>query len=253
MGMRFGSAPAAPEAAYIAALTAAGATVTAPQQAAISTFMSGEIAAGRWDGIKRLYFPVWGLAAANAICMKSLTSGTFSGAMTHGAGFITSTGGVLLSNTDLPALGITVDSHHLAFLSKLGGYRDYSYAVSSSANVTLGKIDSDYKGETKSSQVFGGYIPNPTGIFSYGGTRTSRFLKRRLTAGVSTLGTSAASVSGNFSNSTVNLMGFSSGSRYCDDHVGVLSLGTALSDAQDTTYTASLKTLWETVTGLTLP
>jgi len=243
-----------PDAAYIAALTAKGATVTAPQQAAISTFISDEIAAGRWDGIKRLYFPVWGLAAANAICMKSLTSGTFSGAMTHGAGFITSTGGVLLSNTDLPALGITVDSHHLAYLSKLGGNRDYSYAIFSSGNVILGKDDADNRGVTKATSITSGsYIPNPTGVFSYGGTRTSRFLKRRLTAGVSTLGTSADSVSGDFSNSTVNLMGATSGSNFCDDHVGVVSLGTALSDAEDTTYTAALKTLWETVTGLTLP
>jgi hypothetical protein len=246
---------AGPEAAYIADITAKGATVTAPQRAAISTFMSDAIAAGRWDGIKRFYFPVWGVAAANAVCMKSLTSGTFSGAMTHGAGFITSTGGILLTSTNLPALGITVESHHLSVLSKLGGSRDYSYAVSSSANVTLGKIDSDYKGETKSSQITAGEpIPNPTGVFSYGGTRTSRFLKRRLTAGVSTLGTSTASVSGDFSNIAVNLMRSTSGfTNYCDDHVGVLSLGTALSDAEDTTYTASLKTLWETVTGLTLP
>jgi hypothetical protein len=221
---------------------------------ALDAFIKGEKTAGRWDGHKRLYFPVWGLAAANAICMKSLTSGTFSGAMTHGAGFITSTQGVLLSNTNLPALGITVESHHLAVLSKLGGSRDYSYAIFSSGNVLLGKDDANNIGQTKTTSISSGeFIPNPTGVFSYGGTRTSRFLKRRLTAGVSTLGTSNASVSGDFSNSTVNLMGSSLGSRYCDDHVGVLSLGTALSDAEDTAYTLALKTLWEGTTNLVLP
>ena len=50
----------------------AGATMSVPQQAAVSTFMADEIAAVRWDKIKRLYFPVWQLASANAICMKIL-------------------------------------------------------------------------------------------------------------------------------------------------------------------------------------
>lgn len=253
-GLYTTAAPADPVADYIAAITTAGATVSAPQQAAVSTFISDEIAAGRWEGIKRLYFPVWGVASANAICMKSLTSGTFSGSMIHGAGFITSTGGILATSTNLPALGITVESHHLAVLSGSGGFRDYSYAIFSSTNILLGKDDSYYVGKTKSSTtIYNGYLPYPTGVFSYGGTRTSRYLKRRLTSGVSTLGTSTTSVTGDFTTSTVNLMGQSMGSKYCDDQVGILSLGTALTDAEDTAYTASLKTLWETTTGLTLP
>ena len=241
-----------PDAAYIAALTAKGATVTAPQQAAISTFISDEIAAGRWDGIKRLYFPVWGVASANAICMKSLTSGTFSGAMTHGAGFITSTGGVLLSNTDLPALGITVDSHHLAFLSKRSGFRDYKTVISAFPNgVSLGTSDSDFLGRTLNNSIFE-YAPQ-IGIFSYGGTRTSRYLKQRTSGNVLTIGTRDSALLGDFSSSAIVLMGTSLNNNFDNGDVGTISLGTALTDAEDTAYTASLKTLWETVTGLTLP
>jgi hypothetical protein len=238
--------------AYIVSLLAAGATLNTPQQNAINTFVSGEKTAGRWDGIKRLYFPVWGLAAANAICMKSLTSGTFSGAMTHGAGFITSTGGVLLSNTNLPALGITVDSHHLAFLSKRSGYRDYKLTISAFPNgVSLGTADSDFRGRTLDNQIVE-YAPQ-IGIFSYGGTRTSRYLKQRTTGNVLTLGTNSFALFGDFLAAEITLMGSSLNSNFDNGDVGVISLGTALTDAADTTYTASLKTLWETVTGLTLP
>lgn len=239
-------------AAYVAALKAAGATVTAPQQAAISSFMSGEIAAGRWDGIKRLYFPVWGLAAANAICMKSLTSGTFSGAMTHGAGFITSTGGILATNTNLPALGITVESHYLFGLSKNSVDNDFSSLISAfPEGVSLGRSDGELSARTKNGSIT--VNVDFECINSYGGSRTLRYLKRRLSSGVTLLGTDTSSVTGNFGTSTINLMGAGVNSSNFYGDVGIIGLGTALTDAEDTAFTASLKTLWETTTGLTLP
>jgi len=227
-------------------------SLTVAKVNAIDTFIRGEKTASRWDGHKRLYFPVWGTAAANAICMKSRTSGTFSGPMTHGAGFITSTGGVLLPNTNLPALGITVDSHHLAFLSKRSGFRDYKLTISVFPNgASLGTSDSDFRGRTLNNQIDES-TPH-IGILSYGGTRTLRYLKKRIAGNVSTLGTSGLTLSGNFSTAVIALMGSAPNSSYDDSDVGVISLGTALTDAADTNYTASLKTLWETVTGLTLP
>jgi hypothetical protein len=232
---------AGPEAAYVAALTAAGATVTAPQQAAISTFMSGEIAAGRWDGIKRFYFPVWGVEAANAVCMKSLTSGTFSGAMTHGAGFITSTGGVLLTNTTFPALGITVASHHLACLSKSSTNTDFESVINAFPGASIGCGDAEVAFRTLNRSITLNYPF--TGIYSYGGSRTSRYGKQRLSSGVST-DTSSLTVTGNFGTAPISLMGEGVGDSNFRGEIGAISLGTALTDAEDTAYTLNLRNLY---------
>jgi|LakMenE18May11ns_1017448.scaffolds.fasta_scaffold9860046_2 hypothetical protein len=42
--------------------------------------------------VGRMYFPVWNVAAANAICAKSRTSGTFNGTVTHTPGYVASNG-----------------------------------------------------------------------------------------------------------------------------------------------------------------
>jgi hypothetical protein len=111
LGRRMALASLDPAASYIAALTAAGATATAPQQSAISTFISGEIAAGRWDSIKRLYLPIWGSAAPNALCMKSLTSGTFVGGVTPSSGYVNTDGttGHFLSDVSVGGAGCTLN------------------------------------------------------------------------------------------------------------------------------------------------
>ena len=71
--------------AYISAIRTAGASVTAAQRDYINDFIRAEKIAARWDSIKRLYLPICGVAAANAICLRSLTSGTFVGSVTHTA------------------------------------------------------------------------------------------------------------------------------------------------------------------------
>jgi hypothetical protein len=104
-------------AAYIAAVVAAGGTVTATQSSAINTFIREGKTAGWWASLRRIQLPIWGVAAPNAICMKSLTSGTFVGGITHGAGFFTTDGstGYFMQGSSLAAQGATTSS--LSFFS----------------------------------------------------------------------------------------------------------------------------------------
>jgi hypothetical protein len=93
---------------YIAAVRAAGGTVSGAQATVISNFVILGKADGWFSSIKRFYLPIWGVAAANAICLKSLVSGTFFGGVTHGTGFVRGNGttGYFSTVTTVDALGI---------------------------------------------------------------------------------------------------------------------------------------------------
>jgi len=264
---------AGPEAAYVAALTAAGATVTAPQQAALSTFISGEIAAGRWDGIKRLYFPVWGTAAANAICMKSCTVGTFIGSIDHGAGYAkpSNSSSGMRTNTSLPDIGVTKESWHFAALFQEFGLsdgaiwgRDINADFGALADFQSVEIDGD-NFDVYANTIF--RVSNRTHIsnnaipvlFSIFGTANTVNIKNRNSNSVGSVYSS--SIGG-----STNTVDFVDGnfivmaSQFNDNpHLaflakyGAFSFGNTMSDAQDTAYTLALKTLYETVTNLTLP
>ena len=265
-----------PEAAYIAALTAAGASVTAPQQAAISTFMSGEIAAGRWDGIKRLYFPVWGSAAANAICMKSLTSSTFYGGVTHGAGYIQGDEitGYVNTNTTPSSIGLTKDSYYAGCLCiQRQGSDHVDFGLTGfTGGAPFGNfyfINDFYFNESTEEYYFNNglmqisdqnvfhYSPIST-LCSVSGTTSSRFIKDRNSSGVTTRSTTVTTNTRELNDISLYLMNANQGNAptswgWSSSKYGAFFFGTALSDSQDTAYTLALKTLWETCTGLTLP
>jgi len=106
--------------AYISAIRTAGATVTAAQRDYINDFIRAEKIASRWDSIKRFYLPIWGVAAANAICLRSLTSGTFVGSVTHGAGYVQSDGstGYFDTGVSLSGAGCLQDSTSLFAMTR---------------------------------------------------------------------------------------------------------------------------------------
>jgi len=264
-----GLKPISPEATYIAALTAAGASVTTPQRAAISTFMSGEIAAGRWDGHKRLYFPVWGLAAANAICMKSLTTGTFVGSIDHGSGYAkpndSSSG--MRANTSLPDIGVTKESWHFTVLVyELGGEgclwgRDFNTDFSAFADYLHGEEGAEYTNAvfrvSNRTHISNGNVPRLLSIF---GTANTVSIKNRNSYSEASIYSSSFGGSTNtvdFVDSNFNVMASESFGNLAlasqSSKYGLFSFGNTMSDAQNTAYTLALKNLWETVTGLTLP
>jgi len=250
---------AGPEAAYIAALTAAGATVTAPQQAAISTFMSGEIAAGRWDKHKRLYFPVWQLAAANAICMKSLTSGTFNGDIAHADKGVYAVNfyGNMNTNTNLGALGITKNSFHFAMLLPEGPEEYYSipFSVNNfSTNSIFPFWNDGYSYTRVMERIFSNnFFTNLPSVISLGNDSVANnlYLKERISSSTDS-DVIAGSVATTFPSANLFILGLPDGSVEMNQPIGAFSASTELSSAQDTAYTTALKTLWETVTGFTI-
>lgn len=255
------SSTANPAAAYIAAITAAGATVTAGQESAISTFISGEVSAGRWDKIKRLYFPVWQLAAANAICMKSLTSGTFVGSISHEAEGVepTNTLSYMNTNVSIPELGIADSYHYAALLPR--GFSDqydaifgvvpdlYFFADDSTYVIQIEDVSIDLSSAFPSGLTYG--------ILSLGGNSNDRYVKNRSSSVVSSYSnTQDFELQSYPSNQKIFLLGRNDGLggvNASGPFVGAFSMASELTTAEDTAYTLALKTLWETTTGFTLP
>ena len=254
-------ASVAPDAAYVAAIRATGITVTSTQQAAISTFISGEVAAGRWSKHKRLYFPIWGLAAANAICMKSLLSGTFSGGVLHSTNdgvYVTNGGaGNMNTNTNLGNLGITKTSFHFAMLLPNGIEDNYSIPFSVNDYTTSSIFPfwvDGYSYTRVMERLF------TTDIFTQGvgsvvslgndSVAGNLYLKEKVN------GTASDIIAGNvataFPAANLFILGLPSGEVGMNNPIGAFSTSTELSSAQDAAYVSALITLWETCTGRTL-
>jgi hypothetical protein len=251
--------------AYISAIRTAGATVTAAQRDYINDFIRGEKIASRWDLMKRFYLPIWGVAAANAICLRSLTSGTFVGSVTHGAGFVLSdtTTGYMDTNVGITTLGLSLSSYHFAGLYKASSAKSNSnlFGAQSGGNVNRMFITGTTYNADLSSATLGrasGTVASGDrlGIFTFSGAASNRFLKQRKTSGVTTLGSTTTTITAQPNNLNVAFLannGSGTIGNYCGEEIGAFSIGLELTDAQDTAYSLALKNLWEGTTGLTLP
>jgi len=96
-------------AAYVAAVRAAGATVSGSQANAIDAFVRREKSTGRWTSHRRIYLPVWAHADANKIDMVTCdASAVWVADVAHERGWVQAdgdSGGLDLSAT-LPGLGL---------------------------------------------------------------------------------------------------------------------------------------------------
>ena len=257
-----GLASTDPAAAYIAAITATGATVTPTQRSAINTFITTGETEGWYSSIKRLYLPIWQLAAANAICMKSLTTGTFSGSILHQAKGVkvnVSGAGNMNTNTNLGALGITKDSYHFALLMPEGPEEYYSVPFGVNAinqNAIYAFWNDGFSHLRIMEKIFSGtFITNLPSIMTVGNDSLAGnlYFKERLSNGSTGLEIISGSVTTAFPSNNLFILGTSSTSAGMEQPIGAFSASTELSSAQDVAYTTALKTLWETTTGLTLP
>jgi len=265
--MTFAKSSLDPDAnAYIAAVVARGGIVNGTQRDVINTFYRTGKSDGWYSSMKRLYLPIWRIAAANAICMTSLTSGTFMGVVTHGAGYVLSnrTNGYMRTNVGIRTLGLSKDSYHFAGLYKASSTNNYSALFGSQLDMYANKISFSATTITAMS----GYAPaigevkaeipwhDRLGIFTFSGGASSRFLKRRKTSGVTTLGTTNKTIATEPNNLNVAFLANNVNgaiSNFCGEQIGAFSLGLKLTNAQDTSYSLALKNLWEGTTGLTLP
>jgi len=107
--------------AYIQAIEATSTSVSGDQKNAINEFVKAGKAEGWYQLLKRLYLPIWGAAAPNAICLTSLTSGTFVGSVVHASGYVQHNGTNSYFSTvqTLPSVGLTFSDCSIGFGSLL--------------------------------------------------------------------------------------------------------------------------------------
>jgi hypothetical protein len=249
--------------AYISAIRTAGATVTAAQRDYINDFIRAEKIVSRWDSIKRFYLPIWGVAAANAICMRSLTSGTFNGGVTHGAGFVQSNGTTGWFDTGVTpgTLGLSSSTAYLCALAKteMIASRAIGSRNSISQDMNLTRISTSLACGIMTNNNGSGLLLSTatcSGILSGSRVGGTRFIARRITSGRSNL---ASVTDSNFGTTPTVNIGLMAGNvvtagagNFTNNEFGAFAIGTGLTDSEDSAFTLALKTLWEGTTGLTL-
>jgi hypothetical protein len=256
-----------PDAAAYINLVAASVSVSTVQRNAINAFVKAEKLAGRWTSLKRLYLPIWANATANRICMVSRSaSGFFTGGMTHAAGYVQGNGsnGYFDSNVNFNTLA-TTDSQMvfgLVYVADTGTTYKTVVIAGEAANqawITWGLISDQMRADNGGRDVFVDGDPTPTNVRAncrgiYINNRrssTSGNFTVRYSGGFSTLGTFSATPSAGVPNATFKAMGYSEASQRTNACMGAYGCGLGI--ASPSAFSANLKTLWETCTGLTLP
>lgn len=252
--------------AYIAAVESAlASSITNTQKNAIGTFVEIGKDEGWWVKIKRMYLPIWGAAAPNAIDMIARGSGTFVGGVTHSSGYIVGNGttGRFDIGASPDSLGLVDGDASLSCLvyaSQAGtGFRVVHGVTQTSParkNLRISRFT------TTSSVDLGAAVSNASdtnfnGIYIAAETASnSRYFRVRRSGGVTSLGTSTTSSTGGYptinpqvmaANNSLSMANFSA------DQIGAAHIGLAMTTTQADQFTAALKTMWETCTGLSLP
>jgi hypothetical protein len=253
-------------AAYIAAVVNAGGTVSATQRAAVNDFYRAGKSAGWYSSIKRLYLPIWAAAAPNAIDMIGLTSGTFNGTVTHGAGYVLGDGSTGYfeppAGSEYGNLGLSNSSASIFYLALdetvktdafhgLAGSGTERFGIGVPATLVNYFLHSDSQGAALV------HLGGPrSGIFVGSSTATnSRTLLRTRSSGF-TRGSNTVSNTSTPPNIVPFFMARNNNGSpglYTNSNFGLYGFGLGLSSTDDENYSLALKALWETCTGLTLP
>lgn len=249
--------------ALFAALITAGATVSTAQKTAIDTFIRAEKTALRWDLHKRLHMPVWGVAAANAICWKSRTTGTFVGGVTHAAGYVQGDGstGYFNIGSTYSALGLTNADGLIGTLCTTADARSGTYLIGSAVATSAGGILTQLSSLV--CRLFQGASPiiidpqDGEGITIVGLTASNaRYVYKRKTASSGVIATDATAATvappaGDIYCMARNAAGTAGG--FANNRHGAWVVGLGLSSSDAASFSLNLKTCWESITGLTLP
>lgn len=248
--------------AYIDAIVAQGATVTGAQRKAINDFVVAEKAASRWTSIGRFYLPVWGIAAANAVCLKSLTSGTFVGTVTHGSGFVQGNGstGYFDMGVTPASVGMTTGSGSLFAVVKARA-SGVTFGLVGANNTrmvaTTGQIQGRMTNNLSGANLNVTEAQVQNGVHLTNRTSTTSLIQYLRKAGGLDTSSTFATANGTAAESVYTCMALgrkdSSGNPANLSTTEFGAYGMGLGFADPSAFTLNLKTLWETVTGLTLP
>ncbi len=250
-------------AALITLVTAAkGSAPTATQQNAINVFFIAERESGRLAAYHRKFFlPIWGNAAANAICWITRASGTFVNSPTMGAGYVQGNGTTQRFDwgTSPAAMGMVTGSVMLWYLTKQA-HSTTAYNIPTGATQSGKRI---VRFERSNGNTTFGLDNNITGATSGVGISigceiadNSRYYRRRTSSGASSVGVDVGVLAGVFPTVNLTSMCANNGgafSSFSDAQMGGYGGGLGMSTANADAFTANLKTLWETCTGLALP
>lgn len=258
--------------AYIAAVeTAKGSGMTTAQKLALDTFVRAEKTAGRWTSHKRLFLPIWANAAANAICLKSGTTLTWINSPTMGVGYVQGNGSTQYANfgTSFSALGLTTSATGFGWLSSGSGSgtaMTHIGAIGADPGTTwiagrwIDSLGIDFfcsgSGGTGLLRQGASAIDNNYGIISCRRQGGVREISRRVASGRTILATATNADTGIVPTQPVFAMCFNNNgtpSSYSNIRFGAWFINMDLDSTNDAAFTLALKTLWETLTGLTLP
>lgn len=260
-----GSSSGDPDAnAYIALLEGDGVSVSGAQKTAIDTFYVTGKSDGWYTKLKRFYFPVWNAAAPSARCLVSSTSGTFSGTISHNAGFVTGNGtnthfdtgatpsamGIVTGDA-LLLRGIHLDDdsvHDACGVAQSSSAQSLAMLNFQSGGDSYFRQPSNTTGVTMSGQ--GSY----RGVYVGSSTATNaRFLLKRTTSGTTVVSSTSNDTTAIYNQNPhflarrlPTISNRTKGSEFA------WGLGNGLTQAQAEECSLAIKTLWETVTGLTL-
>jgi len=261
-------------AAYIAAVVAAGGTVSDTQRTVINTFYKTGKADGWYSSLKRMYLPIWGVAAPNAIDLVTRTSGTFVGGVTHSAGFVQNDGatGYFITDGTVASIGctlngtgvfslMTAESAVAGFSGPLFGSRGASVASTIRLSGGFDGINNSFAisghNSLANSQFHNGIGTDQRAIVHILRINNTNVVGlTRKTAG--TTNTLLNNVSSSL-NSTRPMAFMASNASpilsYLESRLqnGAWGMTEGFTVAQSENFTLALKNLWETSTGLTLP
>jgi hypothetical protein len=257
------------EAALGATIEAALPNATNPKKI-ISDFYRAEKDAGRYSLHKRLYLPIYNNLAANAVDAITRNSGTFAGTVTVAPGYVQGDGstGYFDTLSRFDTLGITESSGYQFGLVYSGTLAVLAQIMGSGAGIVsqtvLGQAANAGRLRLRHSGTGTGSIEFATvieGIVSGSRTTSNRSLYKRSNGSRSVLISTDGENSGSIPSSNVYGLaynntvteGVSIPSAFSNVAIGAFGFGLGLTDSQDSGFTANLKTLWESLTGLTLP
>ena len=232
----------------------------------ISDFIKAEKTASRWTLHKRLYLPIYNNSAASSIDMVTTISGEFVNTVTHAAGYVQGNGsngyfdfkigqtslGHSLSSASWFGLCLLAPTSVGLLVSNGGGVSSSSDILQNTSNLTFRHANNTLGQGRVDSAI---PIASQNGIIIGSREGGSRRIHQRKTSGFSTLVNTVGADFGSLTNFNINAFRTSDGGggAYSNGRYGSFGASLGMTETQANGFSANLKTLWESLTGLTLP
>lgn len=233
----------------------------------ISDFIKAEKAASRWTLHKRIYLPIYNNSSASAVDMVSRLNGTFYGigSVTHAAGYVfgNGTSGYFDSNTGLPAVGgsnASASMWQIIPLAQDGTTRADGVngaGVERASLVRNSSNNNQWLCPSNASFASINVSETSAGIQIGSSTSTSnRFVKFRKSGAFATSINAELNTTALPAGSIFFLARNNNGAGLIAPHSerrGGYGFGLGLTEAQAEGFAANLETLYEGLTGISLP